>query len=1039
MENMYSKADDFHDNATADSGRSQEKSRPTESLINDRSRADMSSECQKKEHLYSRLSSDEIKPISPQKNSCCANSQHNEMKSAGCSGDLSNSKTSTNQTEIQHFCTVENVLDIIPVSLVEPSSIAGQIAKETLKLKEPSDSSKLSPDAATNQSKSCCKKDIQTTSCCKKNIQCGSIPTDQGDLECCCDGDDCCASVDVESCCDGDDCCADVATSKKRCKKDVQSGPMATSLGEVQSRCDYVPLATVTHKAPNIKEPTYPSVATKSDTHAILIDDGKTGPDTEIDNLCRLLCHSCDPLSLIPHTIQVSRFRVANLCCAGEEKIVRSCLEGMNGIENIAVNVVGRYIVIKHCAVMCCAPGDKIVEILNAKHLGASIQEAAGTDEGGVEKYDWIRIVHTFLVFLLFITGLILQFVSPHPWASVGVYLAATAVGIVPILRSSYITIIRKTVDIHILMTIAIAGAIAGKEYFDAALVVLLFISAELIESIAMMKVRQAISSSSTSMAKEAYLSDGTKIKIEDLKVGQVLAVRAGEMILGDGVVSKGEGVVDESALTGESLPIPKKRGDKVLSGTVAQNGFMEIEVTADFKDCTMNRLNQEVADVQADKGEYAKIVDQFSVYWTPGVIIGTAIFIVVGGAVTGDWNDYVLRGLVLLVLACPCAIVIAAPIPSICAIAVASKNGVLIRGSSVIERMGRVNAVALDKTGTLTKGFFKVGGVLSLSEDPNSDCDPMRLAAAIELKSAHPLANAIVAAHFGCVADMMDSDIPMLNVRKIVVSDGVGVSGWAESEPDFWQHVSIGNERLLKVNGGKVKASARQQQLMDSFNRESSGKVVLIVAIDDQLERIISLSDELRLEAHDFVESMQLMKMTVSMLTGDQELVAADVCREVGIPRSECNYRLLPREKMEWIEARQKGTTEQPKKGSSKVMMVGDGINDSIALTAADVGVAMGAGGSAMAVASADIILMTDNLLLLPAAVKMCQSACSITLQNFAFAIIVKVIAIILALVGHLEFWQAVLVDMGTLLFVLVNGIRPLLRGTFSSKSKTL
>jgi Zn2+/Cd2+-exporting ATPase len=1030
MDNMYSKIDAVSDDISADSSRGQEL-RTTASFVNGCNQADATSDCQKKECCYTKVSSDEITPPSPRENICCAKSQHIEVMSVDCSGrDISDDKTSENNTDIPLSDSVDKHLDFIPSSLIVPNTVVGQINSETLQPKDLSTNDDCCADVAARN---------QRQSCCKKDIQCGSIPTDEGDLECCCDGDDCCAAGDFESCCNGDDCCADVGIKKRRCKKDLQLGPIPTNQVDVESRPDNVPVVIATIKAPNSNEPCYPSIATKSDTHAILIDGGKTGPDSEVDNLCRLLCHSCDPLSLIPHTIQVSRFRVANLCCAGEEKIVRSSLEGMNGIENIAVNVIGRYIVIKHCAVTCCAPGDKIVEILNAKHLGASIQEAAGADEDGVEKYDWIRIGHVIVVFLLFLAGLILQFVSPHPWASIGVYLAATAVGIAPILRSSYVTIIRKTVDIHILMTIAIAGAIAGKEYFDAALVVLLFISAELLEAIAMMKVRQAINSSSTSMAKEAYLSDGTKIKIEDLKVGQVLAVRAGEMILGDGVVSKGEGVVDESALTGESVPIQKKRGDKVLSGTVVQNGFMEIEVTADYKDSTMNRLNQEVADVQADRGEYAKIVDRFSVYWTPGVIIATAIFIIVGGAVTGEWNDYVLRGLVLLVLACPCAIVIAAPIPSICAIAVASKNGVLIRGSSVIERMGRVNAIALDKTGTLTKGFFKVGRVVSLSEDPNSDCDPMRLAAAIELKSAHPLANAIVASHFGCVADMMESDIQMPNVRKIVVVDGVGVSGWAESEPDFWQHVSIGNERLLKANGGKVKPTARQQQLMDAFNKESSGKVVLIVAIDDQLERIISLSDELRLESHDFVESMQRMNMTVSMLTGDQELVAADVCREVGIPRSECNYRLLPREKMEWIEARQKGTTTQPKRAGSKVMMVGDGINDSIALTAADVGVAMGAGGSAMAVASADIILMTDNLLFLPAAVKMCQSACSITLQNFAFAIIVKVMAIILALVGHLEFWQAVLVDMGTLLFVLVNGIRPLMRSNFSSKSKSL
>ena len=753
-----------------------------------------------------------------------------------------------------------------------------------------------------------------------------------------------------------------------------------------------------------------------------------------VNNECSA-CDACDPSSKIPHAIKVSRFRVANLCCAGEEKIIRNCLQDMHGVENVAVNVIGRYIVIKHCNVECCAPGSKIVDILNAKHLGASLQEAAGNDDGDKEGYDWLRIAHVAIVLAVFAFGVILQYMIMVHQASSITYLASTALGLPPILYSSYITILRKTVSIHILMTIAIAGAIAGSEYFDASLVVVLFILAELIESIAMMKVRQAINASSTSMVKEAYLSSGKKVKIEDLKVGDILAVRAGEMILGDGIVIKGEGVVDESALTGESVPVVKKRGAAVLSGTVVQNGFMEVELNVDYLNCTMTRLNQEVADVQADRGEYAMIMDRFSLYWTPGVIVGTLIFVLVGGGVTNDWMSYTHRGLVLLVLACPCAIVIAAPIPSVCAIAAAAKNGVLIRGSSVVERMSTINTIALDKTGTLTKGFFKVGRRMVL--DSSSDADPMRLAAAIEQKSTHPLAHAVVSAYVGCVADMAESDMQMPNVRKIVVEDGVGVSGWVETEPDVWQHVAIGNERLLKANGGIVVVSPAHEALMVDFNKLSDGQVVLTVTIDNKVALLLSLSDELRTEATELVSSLTKLKMTVSMLTGDQEQVAIDVCKQVGIPLSECNFRLLPREKLEWIEFKQNVTVSTSRKKKNKVLMVGDGINDSIALTAADVGVAMGAGGSAMAVASADMILMTDNLLLIPSAVELCRLACTVVVQNFAFAIAVKIAAIVLALMGGMHFWQAVLVDMGTLLFVIGNGIRPLFYGGFVPKNQ--
>ena len=253
----------------------------------------------------------------------------------------------------------------------------------------------------------------------------------------------------------------------------------------------------------------------------------------EIKDICDLICDACDPNSKIPHSLQISRFRVANLCCAGEENIIRTCLGTLTGIESVAVNVIGRYIIVKHCAVSCCAPAEKIVDELNSKHLGVSIQEVGDNKNDDDEKLDYLRITHVAVVFILFVLGLLFQFIHSETVISIGLFLSSAALGLLPILYKSYVTILRKTVDINILMVIAVAGAIGGKEYFDASLVVTLFIIAELVESVAMMKVRQAVNSGSTSMAKEAYLSNGQKIKVEDLKIGNVLAVRAGEMILG--------------------------------------------------------------------------------------------------------------------------------------------------------------------------------------------------------------------------------------------------------------------------------------------------------------------------------------------------------------------------------------------------------------------------------------------------------------------------------------------------------------------------
>eukprot|EP01034_Spumella_vulgaris_P026033 gene26033-32560_t len=756
------------------------------------------------------------------------------------------------------------------------------------------------------------------------------------------------------------------------------------------------------------------------------------------------VCAACDPNSQIPHVVQVTRFRVTNLCCAGEEKIIRAVLQDFVGIESVAVNVIGRYAVVKHCTVVCCSPSEKIVEALNLKHLGVSIQEAAGSDEEEVEEMDVARIAHVVTVGLLFAIGLVFSFINSLKTASDGVYLASIALGILPILHASYVTIVRQTIDIHILILIAIVGAVAAGEYFDGSLVVTLFIASELVESIVMQRVREAVKTSTGKLNKGAFLLSGKTVKVEDLKCGDLLAVRAGEMVLGDGVIVKGEGVLDESALTGESVPIAKRVGDKVLSGTVVQNGYMEVELTVDYLNCTMTKLNQEVADVQADRGEYARIVDVFSVYWTPLVIFATLVLVLVGGGVTGDWRKYVYQGLILLILACPCPIVIAAPIPSVCCIGAAAKHGILIRGSSVIERLGKVDTIALDKTGTLTKGFFKVGERLLLSE-PNEQqggYDVMQLAAAIEQKSTHPLANAVVAEYCGCIADMDENDLQMPRVRKIAVQDGVGVSGWVEVEGD-WKYVAVGNERLLKANGGKVVLSDRQSELYKDFLLRSGGYVQLIVVVDNAIEMVLSLSDEVRSESVGFVERVQRMGMDVSMLTGDQEQVARNICSTVGIPSDQCFFRLMPSEKLAWIQKAQEQQAGKTicgfERAGKNVLMVGDGINDSVALTAASVGVAMGAGGSAMAVASADVILMTDNLMLIPDAIALCKLARVIMMQNFSFAIAVKIVAIILALMGRLQFWEAILVDVGTLFVVVANGTRPLSAGKKFNQLKSI
>lgn len=456
-----------------------------------------------------------------------------------------------------------------------------------------------------------------------------------------------------------------------------------------------------------------------------------------------LSCINCDPMSTIPHTIIKTRLRITNLCCSGEERIIRTTLDTMTGIEDVSINVIGRYAVIKHCNISCCAPAEKIVELLNDKQLGASIQETHTNEDEKDDDPEYANIAHAIIVILLFISATFVDLTSSLNGHTIG-YLACIAIGLVPILYDAFISITRLTIDIHILMIVAVAGALASQEYQDAALVVALFNLAELIESEVMRRVRNAVKLGVGGMPKSAILLNGDSILVDDLKMGDKIAVRAGDMILADGEVTNGTGVVDESALTGEAIPIQKAKGSKVISGTVVQNGYLEITVETDPRESTVRKLNEKVAEVQTDRGKFATLVDQFAAIWTPIILLSALALTCIAGGATGEWHRWLHRSLVLLVLACPCAIVIAAPIPSVCTIATAARHGVLIKGSSVVENLAAVDKLATDKTGTLTNGYFSVTASLKLTND-GEDIDPMALAAALESRSSHPLANAIV------------------------------------------------------------------------------------------------------------------------------------------------------------------------------------------------------------------------------------------------------------------------------------------------------
>jgi Cd2+/Zn2+-exporting ATPase len=388
----------------------------------------------------------------------------------------------------------------------------------------------------------------------------------------------------------------------------------------------------------------------------------------------------------------------------------------MHGVDDVKVNVIGRYAVVKHCPIPCCAPLETIIDKLNEKNLGVSIMEDLGDGEEDEEALDYFAIAQLLFITLFFLIGLVYSLQMGNESMGKNFFYVSIAVGGLLILQKAAFSLYLYRIDISVLMLIAVVGTCALGEFLDGALLLTLYNVAEVLEQNVMRYIRSVIKVSKGAVPQNAFLPSGEKVSVDTLKIGDVIAVRAGNMVAVDGVIVKGEGAFDESALTGEPLPQMKKKGDRAVSGALMQNGYLEIEIDTDVKQSTIRKLNDALLDVQAEKGNYARIVEQFATYWTPLVLTVAIGIFVIGGAVTSDWAKYGEESLTILVLACPCALVMAAPVPAVCAIATAAQNGVLIRGPQAIENGGLITSMAMDKTGTLTTGKYSVVDKLTIS-----------------------------------------------------------------------------------------------------------------------------------------------------------------------------------------------------------------------------------------------------------------------------------------------------------------------------------
>lgn len=597
------------------------------------------------------------------------------------------------------------------------------------------------------------------------------------------------------------------------------------------------------------------------------------------------------------------------------------------------------------------------------------------------------------------ILGLLSQYVALPIWMTRAFYGIAIVVAGYPIARAGLFELRLRRADMNLLMTISVIGAVILGDWFEGALVVFLFALGISLQSFTIGRTRNAIRALMDLTPPTATIKRNGQeetIPVEDIQVDEVLTIRPGQRVALDGVVISGYSTVDQSPITGESVPEDKAPGAPVFAGTLNQTGFLEVKVTHKSSDTTVAKIIHLVEEAQSSRAPTQQWVDQFANVYTPIVILtSVAIALIPPLAFAQPFNIWFYRALVMLVIACPCALVISTPVSIVSAIGAATSKGVLFKGGNALEIVGRMNILAFDKTGTITEGLPVVQKVYGL--DQTSSREVFLIAASLEQQSEHPLAKAIV-------AEAKDKGLEIKTPENFMALPGKGI--WATLSGQLYL---VGNRRLFIDHD--ISLSLDAESLLATV--ESLGQTPVLVGTRSGLLGVVALADGLRLEANDAVRLLQQIGMKrLVMLTGDRSTVAKQISQQVGI--SEYRAELLPEDKLQEIYKLRR---------SGVVGMVGDGINDAPALAAADVSFAVG--GIDIALETADVVLVGSDLRRLAYAVDLSRRTVSVIQQNVVFSLVTKGLFLLLGTFGFVGLAAAVLADTGTSLLVTANGMR--------------
>lgn len=732
-----------------------------------------------------------------------------------------------------------------------------------------------------------------------------------------------------------------------------------------------------------------------------------------------------------PHEFVKTRLSVRNICCDAEVRLIKRIVEPMKGVDSVSVNPFSKICAVVHCPVACCASPESILEKLNDAGLGAALI-GQGSSDDDLEEVDYVlwcqqhaRHFSMFLSILLLIIGAVMSALEQTE-ASYALEIAAICAGMPFILAEAAVNLSKCQIDLAFLVTIATVGAVVQNELLDGALVVTLFNLAKVIEHIAMSRVSKALRAvmQLDTIHMVSLAQDGRMVAATELKEGDVISLRPGEECPADGVVTRGSASCSEAAITGEARPVEKRKEHKISSGCVILNGYVEVTLTKDHGNSTLSQIEAKVEEAQMQRTGKQLMLERFARIWTPLVLLTVLVVCTVVPWSTGQgFHKWIHRGLVILLTACPCAIVIGAPLATTCAIAACATRGLLIKKPETVELLPSIRAAGLDKTGTLTKGEFAVLHVEEFKTTVEAgELDPLKMAAAVEMKSAHPISAAIVSRAVGCIGDAFESAEQLPEVKKFRNLPGIGIQGNVSFESSK-ATVLVGNKKVLDA----VHADPAAHAKFSTFQAQHPNDTTVAVVVNGILKLGLALNDTIRNDAAAMVDDLKRLGCQPVMLTGDAEAAGKSVAISTGLDPELCHFSMHPEDKLLWVH-------EQESAGRP-ALMLGDGINDSTALATATIGAAMGETSAALAANSADVVLMTDKLQRLTQCIRLCRYAICIERINIFLPCLVKVIEVGFALSGHLQLWMAIVADLGTLMLVLVLGLSVLSRRFWTEK----